>query len=122
MASEFKDHFSSHADQYARSRPTYPAELFDYLMSLTSLRGLAWDCATGSGQAAVALAGHFAQVVATDASAAQIANAAAHPNVAYLVATAENSGLSNESVDVITVAQALHWFDFSAFFNEAIEC
>lgn len=111
MATDFKDHFSSHAGQYARSRPTYPAELFDFLVSLTNHHDLAWDCATGNGQAAVALAGRFARVIATDASAAQVANAAEHPNVTYLVATAEHSGLSHESVDLITVAQALHWFD-----------
>jgi len=80
---------------------------------------LAWDCATGSGQAALGLARYFPRVVATDASAAQIAHATPHPRVEYRVAPAEASGLPGGSVDLITVAQALHWFDIGAFYAEA---
>jgi ubiquinone/menaquinone biosynthesis C-methylase UbiE len=80
---------------------------------------LAWDCATGSGQAAVALAARFDRVLGTDASAAQIAAAQMHPRVEYRVAPAEASGLPDASADLVTVAQALHWLDRPAFYAEA---
>ena len=114
----FKDHFSAQSAGYARHRPHYPDELFAYLAGLTDHR-MAWDCATGNGQAAVALASYFRKVVATDASQAQIDSAIAHPAVSYLVATAESSGLDDHSVGLVTVGQALHWFDTADFFAEA---
>ncbi len=116
---QFKDHFSGHASDYARFRPHYPRELFLYLADIASARVSVWDCATGNGQAAVALAEFFPHVIATDASEKQIANAQSHNRVIYRVARAKQSGLSNASVDLITVAQALHWFDREAFFAEA---
>ncbi len=115
---DFKDHFSTQSAGYARHRPHYPAELFAYLAGLTRQRH-AWDCATGNGQAAVALAKHFDRVFATDASRAQIAAASAHPGISYRVATAEDSGLDDDCVDLVTVGQALHWFDTKRFFAEA---
>lgn len=115
----FKDHFSGHADRYARYRPDYPDALFRWLADAAPARERAWDCATGNGQAAVALAEHFAEVAATDASAEQVRSAFPHPRVAYRVAPAEASGLADASVDLVTVAQALHWFDAPAFFAEA---
>ena len=114
----FKDHFSAQSAGYARHRPLYPGELFAFLADLGG-RHLAWDCATGNGQAAIALAGYFEQVVATDASAAQIDAATAHPRVTYRVATAEESGLRRDSANLVTVGQALHWFDTARFFAEA---
>jgi SAM-dependent methyltransferase len=114
----FHDHFSAHAADYAAHRPTYPPELFAFLASVSPARGLVWDCGTGSGQAAVALAEHFADVFATDASAEQIANAVPHPNVRYAVAPAEACPLPAGSADLVTVAQALHWFDFPRFYSE----
>ena len=114
----FKDHFSAQSAGYAQHRPSYPAELFTYLASLVG-RQLAWDCATGNGQAARALAEHFEQVIATDASEAQIGAAVPHPGVSYRVATAENSGLQDDSANLVTVGQALHWFDTERFFAEA---
>jgi SAM-dependent methyltransferase len=116
---EFADHFSRAAAEYARFRPRYPAALFSYLASLVSKEALAWDCATGSGQAAVALAEHLPRVIAIDASPEQIAHAEPHPRVEYRVATAERSGLDAASVELVTVAQALHWFDLPAFYAEA---
>lgn len=115
----FKDHFSGHASDYARYRPHYPAEMFTALASLAPTGELAWDCATGNGQAAVALAAHFARVIATDASAPQIENAEPNERVEYRVAPAESSGLETGTVDLISVAQALHWFDIPAFLREA---
>ncbi len=115
----FQDHFSGHAADYARHRPRYPDELFAHLASLCVHHRKAWDCATGNGQAATALAAYFAEVVATDASAEQINKAERCERVCYLVAPAEDSGLAAGSIDLITVAQALHWFDFSAFYREA---
>ncbi|NNG17035.1 MAG: class I SAM-dependent methyltransferase [Gemmatimonadales bacterium] len=115
----FQDHFSRQAAAYARYRPTYPAELFAYLASVSPRRDRAWDCATGSGQAALGLAPHFREVIATDASDAQIVNAAPDPRVRYMVAASERSGLSARSIDLITVAAALHWLDLDAFYREA---
>ncbi len=115
----FRDHFSGQARAYAQFRPQYPKELFAWLAGLLTERKLAWDCATGSGQAAVALADCFAQVIATDASAEQIRNAMPNERVEYRVAAAEASGLASDSCDLITVAQALHWFDPEAFYGEA---
>jgi SAM-dependent methyltransferase len=119
MASEpFPDHFSSAAPDYRAYRPRYPASLFDALAAAAPHRRLAWDCATGSGQAAVGLAGHFDAVAATDASEQQLAAAEPHPGVDYRRARAEASGLAEGSVALVTVAQALHWFDRPAFFAE----
>jgi SAM-dependent methyltransferase len=114
----FKDHFSKQAADYAKFRPQYPSELFDYLGGIAPQRKLAWDCATGNGQAAVGLASVFDRVIATDASEKQIANAQPHERVEYRVAPAESSGIQGETVDLIMVAQALHWFDFSRFYDE----
>lgn len=115
----FKDHFSDRSDAYLQYRPTYPPALFAWLAETAPGRRRAWDCATGSGQAAVALADHFDAVVATDASARQLAHAMAHPKVAYRVARAEASGLDDASCDLVTVAQAIHWFDLDTFAAEA---
>ena len=115
----FQDHFSARSAHYARYRPHYPAELFDFLAGQTNEHSLAWDCATGSGQAAIALRAYFERVVATDASKAQIDAAVAHPGVTYKVVAAEDSQQDSASVDLITVGQALHWFDIDRFFGEA---
>lgn len=114
----FKDHFSDHASEYATARPGYPPALFTYLAALPARRGLAWDCGTGNGQAAGQLAEHFVRVIATDASAEQLAHAPPHPRVEYRRAPAEASGLEAGSVDLVTAAQALHWFDFERFYAE----
>lgn len=118
MNRSFSDHFSGVAGAYAEFRPRYPEALFDWLAGLAPRRELAWDCATGNGQAAVALASRFERVVATDASAEQISAATPHPRVEYRVARAETSGLAADSIDLVTVAQALHWFDRPAFYGE----
>jgi SAM-dependent methyltransferase len=115
----FKDHFSKQAAGYAKFRPRYPRELFEYLGNVAPSRALAWDCGTGNGQAAVGLATVFDHVVATDASPKQIANAQSHKLVEYRVAPAENSGIESETLDLIMVAQALHWFDLDRFHEEA---
>jgi SAM-dependent methyltransferase len=115
----FKDHFSGHADSYAAYRPGYPDELFEFLADCCDSRQHAWDCATGNGQTAVRLAPFFEHVTATDASAAQIDAARAQAKIEYRVATAEDSGLAGRSADLITVAQALHWFHIERFFDEA---
>ena len=114
----FKDHFSSISENYAKYRPSYPDALFDFILSKLSNRDLAWDCATGNGQAAIKLAPHFDRVIATDASSEQIRNAQKIDNVEYVVSEAESSPLENRSCDLITVAQAVHWFDFEKFNSE----
>ena len=114
----FKDHFSRQAADYAKFRPRYPREMFEYLGDIAPSRMLAWDCATGNGQAAVELAEVFRRVIATDASEKQISNAQPHKRVEYRVAPAENSGLQSETVNLVMVAQALHWFDLPRFYEE----
>jgi SAM-dependent methyltransferase len=114
----YADHFSRLAPAYAGCRPRYPAELFAYLDAVCSRHELAWDCAAGTGQASLPLARVFRRVIATDASAAMIGNAAPHPNVEYRVVPAEASGLTSASVDLVTVAQALHWLDLDLFYTE----
>ncbi|MCP9833767.1 MULTISPECIES: class I SAM-dependent methyltransferase [unclassified Cyanobium] len=118
MSEAFIDHFGSVSGAYAHFRPTYPPPLFDWLAAVAPARQRAWDCATGTGQAAVALAAHFSEVVASDASAAQLEAASPHPRVHYRLAAAEGSGLEAGSIDLVTVAQALHWFDRPRFFAE----
>ncbi|NTV94708.1 MAG: class I SAM-dependent methyltransferase [Thiobacillus sp.] len=118
-AQPFSDHFAPVAGAYADFRPTYPAALFDRLAAQAPARGLAWDCACGSGQASVDLAERFDRVAATDASAKQLQGALPHPRIDYREAPAEASGLADASVDLITVAQALHWFDRPRFYAEA---
>ena len=114
----FTDHFAFAAGSYRSYRPHYPAALFDWVASFTPTRDRAWDCGTGSGQAAVALATRYAEVLATDASVAQLASAERAAGVSYLAMRAERCALATRSVDLVTVAQALHWFDHSAFFVE----
>lgn len=119
-ADSFKDHFKAVARQYSDSRPTYPKELFAWLASQCPAHERAWDCGTGSGQAALDLAAHFGRVLATDASSAQIGQAKRHDRVEYRVAPAEDSGLESATMDLVVVAQALHWFDVEAFHREAL--
>jgi ubiquinone/menaquinone biosynthesis C-methylase UbiE len=115
----FRDYFSRQAEQYARFRPRYPRALFEYLAGLPAESRRAWDCGTGGGQAAVALAEDFDLVVATDPSVRQIANAEPHARVGYVVSSAEQCPLAADTVDLITVAQALHWFELDRFYDEA---
>jgi len=110
--------FSPLAALYAQARPGYPAELFAWLASLVDRRRLAWDCATGNGQAALGLARHFDQVVATDLSLAQLRHAPPHPGIAYVASTAEEAALPDKAVDLITVAAAVHWFDLERYAAE----
>ena len=114
----FKDHFSPVSGNYSRYRPSYPPELIQYVASCAPDRRLAVDCATGSGQAAVALAEHFDSVLAVDGSAAQLENAQPHPRVRYERAMAESLPVADHSVSLVAVAQAVHWFDFDRFYAE----
>jgi SAM-dependent methyltransferase len=110
--------FATVAREYATFRPGYPSGLFAWLARSSPSHEAVWDCGCGSGQASVALAEHFAVVHATDVAPEQIAAATAHRGVRYSVASAERSGLRAHSVDLVTVAQALHWFDVPAFYAE----
>ena len=107
----FKDHFSGHAQAYGDARPSYPDELFEFLDSQCEQHDLVWGCATGNGQAAVSLAKIFKRVIATDGSAEQVEQAQQAENIEYRQMTAEQPLLEKNSCDLITVAQALHWFD-----------
>ena len=115
---DFKDHFSGHAARYAQARPTYPRALFEWLARTAPAHELAWDAGCGNGQAAIALAQDFASVYATDPSATQVEAATRHPRVRYAVEAAEQCSLADHCVDLVTVAQALHWFDFHRHFAE----
>jgi SAM-dependent methyltransferase len=110
--------YSGYAKLYAKSRPNYPEELFQYLASLTERHDVAWDCATGNGQAALSLVNYFEKVIATDISKEQIVNAAEHKRIKYKVCQAENSGIESGTVNLVTVASAVHWFRLNDFFTE----
>lgn len=112
------DHFGKVAASYAEHRPGYPSALFEWLADVCDAHNNAWDCGAGNGQASIALANHFANVFATDFSESQIANAKAHPRVNYRIAPAEASGLPSSCADLVTIAQALHWFDLEKFYSE----
>jgi len=114
----FKDHFSGHAALYAKYRPDYPPELYDYLATLTSRRQVALDVATGNGQAAVGLAKHFDMVIGTDGSVEQLRNAQAARGVVYVANLAEQAAFRNDSIDLVTAAQAAHWFDHDRFYAQ----
>jgi len=111
--------FSAVSAEYASARPLYPSQLFEWLASTVKRRDTAWDAATGSGQAALGLADHFSHVVATDLSPAQLQHAKQHPRIEYRVASAEESGLAGQSVDLVVAAAAIHWFDLDQFTMEA---
>lgn len=115
----FADHFSAIAAAYAAARPTYPPALFAWLAELAPARRRAWDCAAGNGQASLPLAEHFAEVVATDASRAQLAQMPPHGRVRRYASMAHASALRDASSELITVAQALHWLSRPAFWAEA---
>ena len=116
---KFKDHFSDRAALYATCRPLYPESLFTHLAALTREHRAAVDCGSGNGQAAIGLTKHFLRVIATDPSEEQVSRATAHERIEYSVARAEALPLVDSSADLVTAAQALHWFDAPAFFSEA---
>lgn len=113
-----KDNFSRDSDKYARYRPDYPEELFQYIFSKVNKYDYAWDCATGNGQVALKLVEKFSKIEATDLSEAQIKQAVTINNINYSVQLAEHTNFNDNSFDLVTVGQALHWFDFDRFFNE----
>jgi len=113
-----KDNFSTQAAEYAIYRPTYPKELYDFIFALVKNKNAAWDCATGNGQVARELALHFDNVYATDISKKQIEQALKLPNIAYQVESSDKANAADNSFDLITVAQAIHWFNFDAFYSE----
>lgn len=114
----FKDHFSAHAAIYREARPDYPSALFEFLAGQVTTSRLAWDAGCGNGQASADLSRYFDHVVGTDPSAEQIANAVSRSNIDYRVEPAEQSTLDDASVDLVCVAQALHWFDLPRFHEE----
>ena len=114
-----KDLFSKQASLYAKYRPGYPKELIEYIISRTSGSEMAWDCATGNGQAALLLSPYFKKIFATDISEKQITEAVGHAGISYTLANEETTSFADDTFDLITVAQAYHWFHFDGFFHEA---
>ncbi len=114
----FPDHFSDHAQRYEAYRPQYPAALFSHVASLAASHDLAWDCATGNGQAALGLTPYFRSIIAVDASPEQLAVSRPHDQIAYVLALAHRTPLPNGSVDLVTVASAFHWLDLGRFYAE----
>jgi len=115
----FKDHFSGQSDAYQKYRPDYPLALFEWLAAQAPSQRLAIDVATGNGQAAVALAPYFDRVIATEPSAAQLGEGRAHPHVEYRQEAAETIAVESGAADLLTAAQAAHWFDWPRFCLEA---
>ncbi|CEG60643.1 class I SAM-dependent methyltransferase [Legionella micdadei] len=115
---DYIKHFNQQSENYLLFRPNYPAVLYDYLVHLVKDHQSAWDCGTGNGQAAVALAAYFDQVIATDINRAQLELAPKNEKIHYLCCLAESTPILDNSIDLITVAQALHWFNFDLFYDE----
>ncbi|MBK7850764.1 MAG: methyltransferase domain-containing protein [Bacteroidetes bacterium] len=113
-----KDNFSIQSDNYAKYRPAYPTEFYDYLYSLIPASHVAWDCGTGNGQVAFELAKKFDHVFASDLSESQIKNALQSKNIVYSIQAAEQTFFEKDQFDLIIVAQAIHWFDFDKFYSE----
>lgn len=113
-----KDNFSGQAHLYAKYRPGYPEELFRFILKHVRERNIAWDCATGNGQTAGELAAWFKKVMATDISEKQLSNAIRLPNIFYSMLPAEQTDFEENSFDLVTVSQALHWFNFELFYKE----
>lgn len=115
---ETKDNFSTQSGHYAKYRPVYPEALYSFIYNQIKEFNTAWDCGTGNGQVASVLSDKFDKVYATDISKNQLQNAVAKENITYIQARAEHTPIADRSIDLITVAQAIHWFDFNAFYQE----
>lgn len=115
---EYISHFNQGTEQYLHCRPDYPTVLFDYLAQLVDPDVTVWDCGTGNGQAAKALAERFSKVIATDINQSQLDVALQASNIDYILTPAENTPIKSDSIGLITVAQALHWFNFPLFYKE----
>lgn len=115
---QFKDYFSDESSNYSKYRPDCPLEMYQFIISKVESRKLAWDCGTGNGQAALQIASYFDNVFASDASAEQIDNTIQKENISYFVCKAEKTPFKNQQFDLVTVAQAIHWFDFGEFWKE----
>ena len=113
-----KDNFSQQAAIYAQYRPSYPQELFDYLVSWVPEKNIAWDCGTGNGQSAIVLSKVFNKVIATDISNQQLEHAQKAPNIFYSQQPAEQTTIETGTIDLVTVSQAMHWFDFDKFYEQ----
>lgn len=113
-----KDNFSKQANSYAKYRPTYPQELFDFILGKSENKNTAWDCGTGNGQTAKELAKYIGKIFATDTSEKQILNAEKKENIFYSIQPAEQTNFENDFFDLVTVSQALHWFDVNKFYPE----
>lgn len=113
-----KDNFSHQAELYAKFRPKYPSDLIQFVLSLAENRENAWDCATGNGQVAGAIAEHFNMVFATDMSQKQLDNAVYAENIVYAISPAESTHFEDNTFDLITVGQAAHWFKLPEFYAE----
>jgi ubiquinone/menaquinone biosynthesis C-methylase UbiE len=111
-------HFGEKSSEYLQYRPTYPDQLFQYLYGMTEEANLVWDCGTGNGQSAIALSHYFKKVIASDINQPQLDQAIKKDNIHYCCFSAENAALSDSIVDMITVAQALHWLDLEIFYQE----
>lgn len=115
---ESEKRFSKQADLYAKYRPEYPEEMYNFIFDHLDQQKITWDCATGSGQIAIYLANHFDQVFANDISEEQLAYAQEKANITYLNTPGEHSGLPENTFDLITIAQAIHWLNFDKFYDE----
>lgn len=113
-----KDRFSDRAKAYALFRPTYPVELYEFILKHTSGRQKAWDVGAGNGQVACRLAANFESVLATDVSQTQLQEASQAPNITYVQASASHCPAADQTIDLITIGQALHWFPLAEFFDE----
>ncbi len=114
------DHFSDRSESYKKYRPSYPQELYSEILKFVKTKDSCWDCGTGNGQVAIELSKYFTKVIATDISQNQLNSAERRKNIVYKKVRAEQTGFQSDQFDLITVAQAIHWFDFEEFQREVI--
>lgn len=110
--------FGARAGAYASFRPQYPEALFAWLADTSPARQRALDIGCGNGQASRPLLQHFNQVLACDGSPEQLLAARDLQGIDCFAANAEALPLADGTLDLIIVAQALHWFATPAFFAE----
>ena len=115
-----KDKFSKQSSFYKRFRPDYPETLYHYILSFVPVKNSCLDCGTGNGQVASVLAEYFEKVYASDVSESQLEKAIKKENITYTVQRAEQTDFLDNTFDLITVAQAIHWFDLN-YFNQEVK-
>lgn len=118
--------FTGKADVYAKARPGYAAELIERLSAWAELDASATvaDIGAGTGIFSAQLAATGARVISVEPNDEMRAQAELRfdnsETVSVVAGTAEATGIAAGSIDLVTAAQAFHWFDCEAFRTECL--